>query len=107
MEPKEPKGLKKSFTGLAIVIVFLVALFGGAVADRLFGFKPLDALVARDGKSLQGGVIEQKILKEESIVINVAEDVSPSVVTVAIQTPRRRVLQFDPFGGGISSRIEG
>ena len=39
------------------------------------------------------------IVEEESAVINVVEKVSPSVVTVSAQTPKRKVLQLNPFGG--------
>jgi len=46
-------------------------------------------------------------LNEESVVIEVADRVSPSVVTVAIVEPQRRILEFNPFGGGFQSRIEG
>ncbi len=101
--------LKGFFIGLAVSLVILVSAVGGALADRLFVIKPLDALVSRANKSLSntGGTIQQKVLNEESVVVDVADRVSPSVVTVSIQTPQRRVLQFNPFGGGFSSRIEG
>ena len=87
----------------AVFVILLAAVGGGAVADRLWGFKPLDKLFPR-GESFR---VDTRILTEESVVIKVAEDVSPSVVTVSAQTPARRVLQFNPFGGGISQRIEG
>ena len=92
---------KKLLIGIAIGLVILVAITGGAIADRLFGIRPLDKLFPRSGFR-----IDQKILTEESVVIKVAEDVSPSVVTVSVETPQRRVLQFSPFGG-FSQRIEG
>lgn len=92
---------KKLLIGTAIGLVILVAITGGAIADRLFGIRPLDKLFPRSGFR-----IDQKILTEESVVIKVAEDVSPSVVTVSVETPQRRVLQFSPFGG-FSQRIEG
>ncbi|MFH1863325.1 MAG: trypsin-like peptidase domain-containing protein [bacterium] len=96
---------KKIIIGGAIIIVVLVAVTGGAVADRIFGIKPLDVFVPR--QSGGGGLtIDRKILTEESVVIDVAEKVSPSVVTVSIQTPKRKILQFSPFGG-FSSKIEG
>ncbi len=49
----------------------------------------------------------QKVVQEESVVVDVVEKVSPSVVTVSVETPTRRVLDFNPFGGGLSQRIEG
>lgn len=93
--------------GSAIGLVILAAAMGGAVADRLFKLKPLDYFFPRTEESFRvGGKIEQRILTEESVVIQVAEEVSPSVVTVTVQTPQRRILEFSPFGG-FRSRIEG
>jgi S1-C subfamily serine protease len=100
----------KSFIiGLSISLVVLVSFTGGALADRLFRIKPLDYFVQKssEGFRVSSGSVEQKVIKEESVVIDVAEKVSPSVVTVSIQTPARRVLELNPFGGGITSRIEG
>ncbi len=93
---------KKVFIVLAIGIVITAATIGGAIGDRLFGFKPLDYFFPRSG----GVGFNQRILTEESVVVDVAERVSPSVVTVSIQTPARRVFEFNPFGG-FSSRIQG
>jgi len=100
--------LKGIVIGLALGVVLIASALGGALADRLFVIKPLDSLVARqDAKGLRVGTIEQKVLNEESIVTEVAQRVSPSVVTVAIEEPQRRILEFNPFGGGFRSRIEG
>ncbi len=101
-----PIKFKKFLTGVAIGLIVLVAITSGAIADRLFEIKPLDFFVKRESSTFRVGGVEQKILKEESIVIDVAEQASPSVVTVTIQTPTRRVLEFSPFGG-FQSRIEG
>jgi len=90
----------KILIGLSFLIVVLLAATGGAVADRIFGFSLLDKVFP--GKS----VIDRKIVSEESVVIKVAEEASPSVVTVSVETPARRVLQLNPFGG-FSSRVEG
>ncbi len=95
--------VKKILTGIAIAIIILTAITSGAIADRLFGIKPLDYLF---GRSQTRVGIQRKILTEESVVIDVAERVSPSVVTVSIETPRRQVLEFNPFGG-FSTRVEG
>lgn len=92
--------------GLAIGLVILVSITGGAIADRLFGLKPLDLLFPKQEQGFRVGTLEQKILTEESVVIDVVEKASHSVVTVTIQTPARRILEFNPFGG-FSSRIEG
>ncbi len=96
---------RRLLIGAAVGIVILASLLGGAVADRLFGIKPLDKLFPRSG-GLRTGEVEQKILTEESVVIDVAERVSPSVVTISRESPRRRVLQFSPFGG-LGVREEG
>jgi len=98
---------KGFFIGLAVGLILLAAASGGAIADRLFVIKPLDYFVKRANQTgLAGGVLQQKVLNEESVVTDVAENVSPSVVTVSIEAPRRRVLQLNPFGG-FSQRIEG
>ncbi|MGB6839219.1 MAG: trypsin-like peptidase domain-containing protein [Microgenomates group bacterium] len=96
--------VKKFLIGIAISLVILTAITGGAIADRLFGLKPLDLLVPRPETGFRVG-LEQKILREESVVIDVVEKASPSVVTVSIETPKRRILELSPFGG-FSSRIE-
>lgn len=100
--------LKSFLIGIALVIILIGTALGGALADRLFVIKPLDLFVKREQDTrlpIQGN-LSQKFVNEESVVINAAENVSPSVVTVSIQTPRRRVLQLSPFGG-FSSRLEG
>ncbi len=88
---------RKIFSLLALLFILVVAFTSGALADRFFGTKK---------SSLTPTSLEQRILSEESVVIDVAERVSPSVVTVSIETPRRRVLDFD-FFEGFRSRIEG
>lgn len=98
--------LRKLLFGMGLGLVILASIGGGAIADRLFGIKPLDLFLPRRGETFRVGEVEQKILTEESIVIAVAERVSPSVVTVSAQIPRRRILEFSPFGG-FQSRIEG
>lgn len=73
---------------------------GGAIADRLFVIKPLDYLLPRGGFKIGEQTITQKILQEESVVIDVAESAADSVVTVSITTQRRVLEPFfiDPFG---------
>ena len=94
--------LNKIFIVFGIVFFLLVAILGGAISDRLFGIRPLDRLFPRKGSVTQ----VNKLLTEESVVITVAENVSPSVVTVSMQTSPRRVLQFNPFSG-FTSQIQG
>ena len=85
------------------VLLVLGAMTGGAVSDRLFGYRILDKWLPRE--SAQSAVLNnQKVLYEENVVIEVSEKVSPSVVTVGIKkTQILRQPQFndffsDPFG---------
>lgn len=97
----------KRFFGRKIIvfllfIVILASFLGGAIADRLFVIRPIDYLVPRGGNFRVGEpqTLTQKILQEESVVIDVAEQASTSVVTVAI-TKEEQVLEpllLDPFG---------
>ena len=86
---------KKILVGMAILVVIVVAITSGAIADRLFGFKPLDVLFPR----MTSLNLQQRIVNENSDVIDVVKNVGPSVVTVSAQTPKRTVIQFSPFGG--------
>jgi serine protease Do len=91
---------------LAVIVVLVSSAIGGAVADRFFNLKILDSITNRTSQTSTGSITE-KVVDEESVVIDVAQAVSPSVVTVSMQTPARRVLQFNPFGGGFSQSIQG
>jgi len=86
--------MKKFAVVVAVVLVIMASLTSGAIADRLFGFKPLDKLFPRGIPTLQ-----EKIVNEESSVIDVVKNVGPSVVTVSATAPQRTVIQFSPFGG--------
>ena len=104
--------MKSKLKGVLILIVVVVILstaaVGGAVADRVLNIKVFDAIITRINPlktSINSSTM--KVVYEESIVVDVAKKVSPSVVTVSVQTPQRRVLQFNPFGGGFSQSIQG
>ena len=75
---------------LAIVGIFVA----GVIVSRKFDFPFLDK------------VVERKVVYEESVVTEVAEKVSPSVVTVSAKSPARRIIGFNIFGE-FSSRVEG
>ena len=90
---------------VSLLIIISASIVGGALADRIFGIKPLDHLVGGE-QGVSRGILEQRVLREESVVIDVVEEVGPSVVTVSVQTPARRILEFDPFSG-LRSRVEG
>ena len=98
--------VKGAFILIAVLLILVTSSLGGAVLDRLYKIKILDQFIGRSGEGVRIGGTDQRLVKEESVVIEVAEEVSPSVVTVSIQTPRRRVLDFSPFGG-FQQRIEG
>jgi len=92
---------KKLVIAVAFLLVLVGAATGGAVSDRLFGVKLLDKWWPRNvGTQEVPGGGTQKILTEESVVIDVAEKVSPSVVTIGIkktQVLRQPSFSFDPF----------
>lgn len=76
----------------------MVSAVGGAMADRIYGLPFLSRFLPSGGKDEK--VVEQKVLNEESVVIDIADKVSQSVVTVSI-TAERPAIQpflFDPFG---------
>ena len=98
--------IKALIISFLILFVVIASAAGGAIADRLFEIKPLDYITQRSGQNFRVGDLNQRVLNEESVVIDVAENVSPSVVTVSIETPERRVMEFSPFGG-FRSRVEG
>ena len=90
---------KRFLTGVAIGLVILASVLGGAISERLFGYKILDKFFPPRQGGSSSQVLQQRILNEESVVIDVAEKVSPSVVTVGI-TKTQRVLdlfEWDPF----------
>ncbi len=90
--------IRKFLISGCVGLVIFVSLLGGAVADRLFGIKPLDLIIPPERERTTVD-IGQKVLKEESVVIDIAEKLSPSVVTISREAQKRRVLQFSPFGG--------
>ncbi|HZZ98378.1 MAG TPA: trypsin-like peptidase domain-containing protein [Candidatus Saccharimonadia bacterium] len=82
------------------VVLLIGSALGGALADRLFVIKPLDYLAPRNNAT-SGPVIGQKqIVNEDSVVVDVADTSSKSVVTVSITSQQQPVPQFfmDPFG---------
>lgn len=90
---------RRFFIGTAVGVVILASILGGALADRLFGLKPLDYLFPQGGKETGETIVRREVLQEESVVIDVAERVSPAVVTVSVVSPKKKILEFSPFGG--------
>ncbi len=107
------KGAKNFFLGLAFGVFLVGGMLTGAVVDRLSGIGFLDKFVLRDGDKTSLSV-DRRVLKEESMVIDVVEKVTPGVVTVSISKTRLvpDVFSFDPFGlfgwsqGGKEEKIE-
>lgn len=89
--------IQKGLLVASIVIVGFVSLLGGSVAERIFGFKPLDKYFPQKNSVFQ--TIEKKVVSEENVVIDVVKKASPAVVTISINTPKQKILQFDPLQG--------
>ncbi|PJE68242.1 hypothetical protein COU94_02850 [Candidatus Shapirobacteria bacterium CG10_big_fil_rev_8_21_14_0_10_38_8] len=78
---------KRLLTISALVIVLVVAILGGAISDRIFGYRVLDRIFPRSNSSnLSQLPFSQKVVNEESVVIDVVDRVSPSVVTINLST---------------------
>src|SRR3990167_4970017 len=93
--------MRRFFIGLASGVLLVVVLLSGATMDRLWGIPLLDRLFSRQVGTLGGkSTLEQRILTEESAVIEVAEKVSPSVVTVSVV---RQSDSFDPLSDPFGS----
>ena len=91
--------LKKIFIILAIILIIVVSLLGGAISDRLFGYKILDRFFPQIASSPL--ITQPRILNEESVVIDVVEEVGPSVVTINIEKEQAVSplnIEFGPFG---------
>lgn len=87
--------MRSVILGVLIGIFLMVVFIAGAAVDRV---SPLRFL-----GSYEDGITErvrQTVLSEESIVVDVAERMSPSVVTVSAVTERTVTDSFfsDPFG---------
>jgi serine protease Do len=97
--------VKTFLLGLSISLLILVSFFGGALADRVFGVRPLDYLpgISRvtsrpaTSDSVTAPLLGGSTVPTESVP-NVAERASQSVVTVSI---RRQETRVDPFGESI------
>ncbi len=96
-----------TFKRILVLFILLVIIGGavvsGSVIERTKGVAFLDKFLPRSSST----IVNEKIINEESIVIEIAEKVSPSVVTVSVETERQRILEFNPFGGGFSQRTQG
>ena len=93
------KAVRKNAVVVGLAVLLVASALGGAVADRLFVIKPLDYLIPRGNFRIGGESVTAKLVKEESVVIDVAEEAAPSVVTVSVKEERQvSPLFLDPFG---------
>lgn len=85
---------------ISLILIIAVSVFGGALGDRLFGYKLLDKWFPR--QEIAPSEEKIKIVSEESLVIEVVDKVSPAVVTVGIKKTQQVINPFesffDPFG---------
>ncbi|MFZ2199679.1 MAG: trypsin-like peptidase domain-containing protein [Microgenomates group bacterium] len=84
--------------GLLIGIFLAIVFMGGAVSQKIWGLPILKNIAGREQSGT--GLVTQKILTEENVVTDVADKVSPGVVTVSFkqQTPVMQQYFMDPFG---------
>jgi serine protease Do len=95
------KKFRPFLIGIAVGVLIVCLVLGGAISDRLFGYSILDRFVPREGASFRiPTTATQRILNEESVVIDVAERVSPSVVTISLEETTNPFgsFQITPFG---------
>jgi serine protease Do len=87
----------KVFLILIAFTLLVMALFSGAVFDRLVGYSLLDLWLPRENASTT--TITNRIVQEESMIIDIVEKTSPAVVTVGISKTERfsTIDPFDPF----------
>lgn len=91
--------MKRFFLGFVAGALLVTSIVGGAIADRLVGFTFLNRFIPSDRGVSSQTTFDQRVLREESAVIDVAETVSPSVVTVSVTKERQLVEPYflDPF----------
>src|SRR3989338_991107 len=88
-----------------LILAMLLLILGGVVSSGFFGlnwdfFGKFISLPAMPKiETLAPGSDRVRVTVEESVIIDVVDTVSPSVVTIGIHKTRRvgDVLEFDPF----------
>ncbi len=100
MNTKVIDRIKKIIIGVAVAVVVLSSIVGGAISDRLFGYRILDRFFPRS--ETIPALTSRLILTEESVVIDVVEKAGPSVVTIVIEKEQKEIspfaIEFGPFG---------
>jgi S1-C subfamily serine protease len=105
MKNKRQLNKKNFLLGGILAVVFLAAVAGGAVSERIWGYKLLDRWWPKTKvQKLENS--KTQIVSEENVVIDVAEKVGPSVVTIGIKKTQifRQTDPFDFFGQGSVSQ---
>jgi len=83
--------------GFTVGLLLVLAIITGGLADRLGFLSFLDKVIPSQSQ-ISSGLIEQKILKEESAVVSAAKNTASSVVTVSIsKTEQIPLFGLDPF----------
>ena len=85
--------------GLLSGIFLMIVFVSGALAQKVWGL-PILRQLSTGNQDFPTETFNQKIVSEENVVINVAEKVSQSVVTVSLKRQKITQPQFflDPFG---------
>lgn len=93
------KTTKTFWMGILTGVFLMVVFVSGAVVDRLWKLPLLEQLARTESTGLTER-FNQRILTEENVVTEVAERVSPSVVTVSLVQEQQVMEQYflDPFG---------
>ena len=88
---------QKNKSSLPVIILFIIFMIisslAGALGERIFGFKVLDKWLGTQ-KIIEKTQVSQKVVSEESVVIDVVDKVSASAVTVSI---KKTQILVDPF----------
>ncbi len=93
------KKAKFFLTGFAFGVFLLGSVIAGGIMERLGWLGVLDRLLPLRVSQPAPGYVEQKLLREDSVIIDVAEKAAPSAVTVSIsKTEKIPFFDFDPFG---------
>ena len=102
--PAQPKSSRVG-VGILLLVILMGAVLGGAYMDLLGYVNKLNGYLPKQFQlpQVQSPTtvdLKQTVLTEESVVTTVAEQASPSVVTVSVTTSRQAMQPFfmDPFG---------
>lgn len=102
--------LPSFFLGLLVAVLILASAIGGALADRIFVIKPLDALLKRNQNSLAQASTYTPTTDVESSVVDISAQSKKSVVTVSIKktfnSPQIFFSPFEPFVTDSTQQIE-